>query len=116
LESGVDSNGQGREICIGGADEDAGMIGLLAVKADEVSAVVGHDGAFVFSCEKQHLIVGYGIIGHAGIQGSQHVVTQCAESNDDGEREVFVRIEPGDQASSPLAAISRSISARWPLA
>jgi hypothetical protein len=39
-------------------------------------------------------------------------VTQCAEGNDDWEREVFVGIEPGDQVSSPLAAISRSISSR----
>lgn len=58
LELSVDSGGKGGEIRIGGADEDAGVIRVVAVKADEVLAVVGEDGTFVCCGKAQNLVIG----------------------------------------------------------
>jgi hypothetical protein len=40
-------------------------------------------------------------------------VPQSAQCNDSRKGEVLVGIEPRNHESSPLAAISRSISSRW---
>lgn len=105
--------GQRRKVGIVSADDDSGVIGGLAVEADEVLAVVGEDGAGVFRGKTQDFIIGDARIRIAGVVGGQHVMPEAAQGFEHGQREVLVGIQTGGHVSSPFAAISRSISSRW---
>lgn len=113
LELGVDACGEGWEIRVNGAHDDAGVIRMVAMEPDEVLAVVGEDGALIGTGEAQHLVIRDGVVGLTGVQRSKHVVTQFAQGGDDRKREVLVGIKSCGHESSALAAISRSISSRW---
>jgi len=90
LELRVDACGEGGEIRIHGADDDAGVVGMLPVKANEVLTVVGDDGTLVRSCETQHLVIRDGRVGIAGIERGGHVMAANAEGGDDREWEILV--------------------------
>ena len=82
------------------------------MEADEILAIVGDDGAFVLGCEPENLLIWDGLIGLPRAERSQNIVPQLTQCNDRWEREILVGVEPGYHESSPLAAISRSISSR----
>ena len=101
-----------REIGIFSANDDTCVCRVQPMQADEVVAIVGKDGAFVLNCELQQLVIWNGFIVLPRVERSQDIVSQFTQGNDHRKREILVRIEPGDHESSPLAAISRSISSR----
>jgi len=68
LDLSMDAGGKRREIRIGGADEDAGMIRMVAMEADEILAVMGEDGAFVCCRKAQDFVIGDGVVRLAGIE------------------------------------------------
>ena len=73
-----------------GLDDDASVVGMLSVKANEVLTVVGDDGTLVRSCEAQHLVIRDGRVGIAGIERGEHVMAANAEGGDDREWEILV--------------------------
>ena len=104
--------GEGGKIGIVGADDDSGMLGVLAVEADEVLTIVREDRTAIFGRLTQNLLMGNTRVGFAGVVRGQHIMPEPTKCLDDGQREVFVRVETGGHDSSPFAAISRSISSR----
>src|SRR5262249_6191865 len=101
-----------REIRIKGASNDARVLIALAVEANEVPSIQGEHGAIFSAGKLQHFIVGHGLLGFDGLVRGQHVVAKPTQTLDDGQREVFVGIEPRHQSAS-FSSIKRLISSRW---
>ena len=109
----MDAGGESREIRVHGANDDAAVIRMEAVNVDKVLAVVGDHGALVCTCVAEDFLIGNGFVGFTCVECREHVMAVSTQCYDDRERKVFVSIEPSNHASSPLAAIWRSISSRW---
>lgn len=82
--------GEGCEIGIVGADDDSGVVVVLAVEGDEVLTVVREDGPAVFNGKAEDLVVRDACIRFARIVGGQNVMTEQSQGLDDGQREVLV--------------------------
>lgn len=72
------------EIDVKRAGDDARVPGPFLVQTDEVLAVQGKEEPVVGSGEGQHLFVGDGVPGFAGLPHGQHVVSQLPERLDEG--------------------------------
>ena len=68
LELGVNAGGKSREIRVHGANDNAVVIRVEAVKMDKVLAVVGDHSAFVCSCLAEHFVIGNGVVGFACVK------------------------------------------------
>ena len=106
------SLGEGGKVRIVSANDDPGMIGVLAVKADKVLPVVRKDRTADFGGEAQHFIVGDASVRLACVVRGENIMPKPSQFLDCGQRKILVGIQPGPHESSPLAAISRSISSR----
>ena len=53
---------EGLEIRIVSTDDDALVLGILAMEADEILPVVGEDGAAILAGKTQYLIVGTALL------------------------------------------------------
>ncbi len=71
-----------RKVGVVGADDDSGVIGVLAVEADEVLAVVREDGAGVLCRKTQNFVVRNAGVGFAGVVGGQHIMPKAAQGFD----------------------------------
>ena len=91
----VNLTSERREIGIFSANDDTCVCRVQPMQADEVVAIVGDDGAFVLSCELQHLVIWDGLIGHPRVERSQDIVSQFTQGNDHLKRKILVRIAPG---------------------
>ena len=105
--------GEGGKVGIVGADDDSGVIGVLAMEADEVLAVVREHGTCAFRGQTENFIIGNACIGFTGVVSGQHVMPETSQRLDHGQGKVLFGIQTGGHESSPFAAISRSISSRW---
>ena len=71
------------------------MISALAVEAAKMPSVQGHDGATGCSGIMEDRGVGVALVALSVLHDGQNIVPKCAESLDDRQRYVFVRVESG---------------------
>ena len=90
LKLGMHTGGQGGKVGIVRADDDSGMIGVLAVEADEVLAVMCEDGAAIFDGITQNLVIGDASVRFASVVSGLYIIPEPTKLLDNREREVFV--------------------------
>jgi hypothetical protein len=73
-------------------------LGLL-VETDEVETVQGDCNAILFGGVGQNLLVGNLLIRASGFLGSENIVSEVPQLQDDPVGEVLVGVEQGHQAS-----------------
>ena len=90
---GINALGEGDEVCVEGADNNASMCGLLSVQTNEVLAIECHQRPAGHTGEAQHLGIGHGLSGPSSLCECQHIVTKAAQLVDCGTGKVLVGIE-----------------------
>ena len=94
------------------ANDDSRVSRVDAVQTDEVLAVESNHGASLSRCVTQYVFIGDTLIGVSSLVRCQHIVPKCPERLNRSEGKILVGIKSRNHESSPLAVISRSISAR----
>lgn len=77
--------GERRKVGVVGADDDSGVIGVLAVEANEVLAVMREHGVVVFRGKAQDFIVRDAGVGFAGVVSGQHIMPETTQRFDHGQ-------------------------------
>lgn len=73
------------------------MGSLLAMQPHEMPTIHRQDGSILVRGKRQNLVVGNRLFGLPGLKHRQHIVTQMSKFDDDWQREVFVRVQPGQR-------------------
>ena len=99
------------EIRVHSANDDAGVLRIFPVQANEMAAIQRKHRTGFLGCKLQHFRVRHGLVGLAGFLNGQHVVAERAEFLNGGKRKVFVGIKPRHHPAS-FSSIWRLISLR----
>lgn len=93
LNGCVNPSGLTDKVRVERTHDDAGMLRVRAMQANEVLAVESQHGAIVCTGESQHVVVRDGLPSFASFLNGQHVVPQSAEFLDDRQWEIFVCVQ-----------------------
>jgi hypothetical protein len=109
----VDAGGLAGEVAVLGAGDDPGVRRAPVVEVDEVATVDREQGPTAVTRQSQHDRIWDRLLGEAGVEHGEHVVTEPAQFLDDGLGEVLVGEEAGHRQASSFSRTSRSISSGW---
>ena len=82
----------------------------LPMQSMVVIAVVGEHDPVEFNGPRQHIRIINAEVGAAVIEGCQHVMPQCNQSNDQRESHIFIGIKCSHDQASLLVRMAMSIS------
>lgn len=99
-------------IHIPGAEEDAGVLGLLLVKTKEVTSVHGQHRAPSVLGEREHFTIGDASPRVPCLLAREDVVSESPQPFDDLTREVLVGIQGSRAQASSCSRMACSISSR----